>query len=290
MKKIDPWFSVSFVELAPEDAKKLLDASPGNVRPINAANVALLARTMRSGQWFHGHQLSLNPDGKLINGHHTCYAVIEYGEAVPVAIIRYNAGQWDPNTLVAIDSIQARRPHQRLNACERATGGSREWSTKHLTFARAFELVANGCRFNESAGQGGQFRLDAVLTRKLRDRFPAAFEWATDITRNGRRGLSARIIGCAAATWIVEREASEEFAEGYATQEGLKKGMPAYAMLRWEDRNDKKDHGGGNYAPYLAALFCLKAQLEKRSVDRAVCSTEAAAYWQKRLAAKKILG
>lgn len=72
--------------LYPEDASVFLGTSQGN-RHISKNTVARYVRDMRSGDWDPTHQgPAFDVNGHLIDGHHTCHAIIEYGEPVKVGL------------------------------------------------------------------------------------------------------------------------------------------------------------------------------------------------------------
>lgn len=76
---------VFWLQIDPEDAKKLLDKSEGmNFRKLDSRRVSKYAVAMKSGHWTprSGAIIILDTDGRLINGQHRLRAIIEAG--VPV--------------------------------------------------------------------------------------------------------------------------------------------------------------------------------------------------------------
>lgn len=77
------------VLMTPEWAAKLL-AHDGPKRSISALYVGKLARMITSGSWHATHQtIAVNKDGRLIDGHHRCSAIVKAGQPTWVVLATY---------------------------------------------------------------------------------------------------------------------------------------------------------------------------------------------------------
>jgi len=99
---------VETVELTPEDAQKLLNASQGSrQRVLRKSLVERIEHAIRTGQWRETHQpIALNADGVVIDGQHRLTAIARADRPVMVMIAR---GVPD-ETFDVIDTGAARGP------------------------------------------------------------------------------------------------------------------------------------------------------------------------------------
>lgn len=75
--------------ISPEQAKILLEQNTQN-RPLNLPHVRTLAKQMLSGQWrFTGDPIQIGTSGRVLNGQHRLYAIIESGTSQEMFIM-YN--------------------------------------------------------------------------------------------------------------------------------------------------------------------------------------------------------
>lgn len=76
------------IDITPDVAKSILETNTRN-RTLSAKTVDIYASAMREGAWkFNGETIKISDEGKLIDGQHRLSAVILYGKAIPMAVLR----------------------------------------------------------------------------------------------------------------------------------------------------------------------------------------------------------
>lgn len=90
MKNVtDHGLGFSVEEIGPDDAKRYLELNVDNFRPPTKQRVGLYAQSMLDGDWqLGGCFLIFDTDGHLVNGQHTCLAVIQSGVTITVIVVR----------------------------------------------------------------------------------------------------------------------------------------------------------------------------------------------------------
>ncbi len=69
-------------------AAKFLESSAGN-RPIKRQVVDAYTKIMKRGEWLlNGEGIQFDYNGRLLNGHHRCHAVIKSGVSLQVLVVR----------------------------------------------------------------------------------------------------------------------------------------------------------------------------------------------------------
>ena len=76
------------VWISPEVAQWLLETSPGNLKKIRPRALSKYVSDLKAGKFeFVGEPMQLDWNGRLMNGHHRCHAVIESGVGVWVLVV-----------------------------------------------------------------------------------------------------------------------------------------------------------------------------------------------------------
>lgn len=90
--------------IGPEEAEDILATTSFN-RPVSSARVITLANEMRTGKWqLNGEPIIISETGKLLDGQHRLYAIMEAKKHVEMCIVR---GASD-NSFETIDTGRAR--------------------------------------------------------------------------------------------------------------------------------------------------------------------------------------
>ena len=93
------------ITLTPERASNLLDRNERN-RRVSVAHVKELARQMKAGLWREdGAAIRMDREGRLIDGQHRCYAVVESGVSLENVIF---VSDLDPAVMATIDTGKKR--------------------------------------------------------------------------------------------------------------------------------------------------------------------------------------
>ena len=72
----------------PKKAIKLLETVEDN-RRVKQATVSFYAHEIRTGQWVvNGQGIIIDEDGRMIDGQHRCWSVVETGTGVPILVVR----------------------------------------------------------------------------------------------------------------------------------------------------------------------------------------------------------
>jgi hypothetical protein len=83
-----PKLKFKLVDITPDMAKRYLHHNHSN-RNIRKNKVAEYKKAMDKGYWrVTGEGISLDPEGKLLDGQHRLHAIIEHGKPVTMAVIR----------------------------------------------------------------------------------------------------------------------------------------------------------------------------------------------------------
>lgn len=83
-----PNVAAEVMTITPALAQRWLDATPGNRRE-RAKRVEQWARDMRAGRWrLNGEAIILDRDGRLLDGHHRCRAIVLSGVAVQCLVVQ----------------------------------------------------------------------------------------------------------------------------------------------------------------------------------------------------------
>lgn len=90
--------------ISPERALELID-SQATPRPVRQEWISTIALDMKEGRWVPtASMIQTDRAGRLIDGQHRCYAIIEYGESVEILVQK----DCDPETVHVIDTGKAR--------------------------------------------------------------------------------------------------------------------------------------------------------------------------------------
>lgn len=91
-------------QLTPEIAREFLELNTGN-RRVNRTRVRALASAMERGEFYNnGDTIRIGKDGRLYDGQHRNYAVIESGVTITVILVE----DLEPEALPTIDQGRAR--------------------------------------------------------------------------------------------------------------------------------------------------------------------------------------
>ena len=100
-----------YLLITPEMAKAFLENNTIN-RKLRITTVKQLSQAIKRGEWIVTHQgISISKNGRLLDGQHRLYAIIDSGIAVKIAVT-YNQ---DEESFKVIDCGLSRSLHERTN-------------------------------------------------------------------------------------------------------------------------------------------------------------------------------
>ena len=94
------------VELTPDLAKRFLASQIACQRPLRRTRVRKYRRMIASGRWpYTGQGLVFSRSGRMLNGGHTCTAVVEEGKSIPRILVVIDV---DDTVFAHMDDVGAR--------------------------------------------------------------------------------------------------------------------------------------------------------------------------------------
>lgn len=208
-------------EITPEMARKFLNHNHSN-RNLRQRAVDEYKRAMDKGFWrITGDGISLDAEGKLLDGQHRLQAIIEHGKPVIMAVIRgVEAGAQQ-----YMDSGKTRRISDNLKMFD----GEKN-SNLLVTISKAITLFDTGI-------------FDSLLideVRKLLKINRAQFDWLPTVMN---KDLPRSGFFYAPFLWLHKNGYEDEvsmFLDEMTTLEGLTRGSPVIALTKALERNSGK--------------------------------------------------
>ncbi len=256
--------------VSPQFAEDLLKTNPIN-RGVAYHRVLVYTNQMRQGKWMtNGETIKVSDTGKLLDGQHRLYAIIEYGAPVEMTITRGIS----ESAFKTIDTGQPRRASQIA-----AMAGIQNANVVTPAAMVLYRLFMSAGR--EASVPPGELILVA-------NAFPALQKWSPFIKAQG--GVSPLPPACLLAALVYFEDIAkkprlaEDFFKGIQKGEELTSGSPILA-LRNSMLNAK---GKGMYmdafsawAPTARAIDALEAgdHLERVFVVKRVSSLRQPKLW-----------
>ena len=186
------FFQIDKAQVTPELAKKLLTRNIDN-RSLNRRHVLDLANAMKRGKWvFNGDAIKFNVHGDMINGQHTCSAVIESGVTIEMNI-QFGLPM---NSFVTMDSgIKTRGASDvfKLN-------GIQNYTTISSIIRRELRLMKNfvvsGTNISSSTGYKGETNQDFLdKYGKNPDDYKKIAKFSVDLVKRSNHVMVPSMIG-----------------------------------------------------------------------------------------------
>jgi len=255
MSKSEPKPTTTWEIITPDIASTLLESMAGN-RPVAQRRVERMAADIKAGKWAeNGESIIIDDDGRLLDGQHRCWAVVEASKAIRTVVVR----GVHPAMFVSIDQGRYRTDADILSIADGST------KTPKL-LAAALRLLM----WWEGGYSHAAFRaLDGDKGRLLaiHGRHPRMIE-SMEFCGGARFRQLLRPSVAAFAHYVGRKFGSEcdpdEFWMSVSTGAGLDRGDPALALReylrrRHGDVNAANRIGGARFTSYLEAEVCLRA-------------------------------
>jgi hypothetical protein len=217
--------SAGFEEVTPSQAAAWLEEADQN-RCISDARVRLYAEEMRQKNWMLVNQgIGFSYEGKLIDGQHRLWAIVEMNRPVTLLIVR----GLDPKAQGAVDKGRGRTLSDELTMRGDTYGNFRS-----AYVSQCARLAIGSSRF--VLNTIGAY--DAWM-RFVRD----GVEWVCAEIARDRILRPAAVGGSLAFAYRGHAEKIEEFSLRLRDGEGLEKGEPAWTLRRYLEQ--RRAEGGG---------------------------------------------
>ena len=238
------------VEITPEMAQIFLSQNNSN-RNVRARKVDEYKKSMDKGFWrVTGDGISLDPDGKLLDGQHRLLAIIAHGKPVTMAVIK----NVESGVQQYMDCGTPRRVADNLKMFD----GEKN-SGMLVTLAKALVLF--------DTGDFETMVIDDV--RKVMKKYKDQIIW---FQANLTKELPRSAYFYAPLLWLHKHGYSDEasmFLDEMATLEGLTKGSPVIALTKvLEKKKSNKSRQG--LKPLAIAMYtfnALRAYCEEDSLQ-----------------------
>lgn len=251
-----------FESISPSLALALLERNTHN-RPISDERVQVYARDMRAGVWQDNNQgIAFGRDGKLYDGQHRLWAVVESQATVRMLVVR----GLPPEARETIDQGRSRTLSDTLQIVD----GEQD-AARMISWLRAIECLHG--------------RSNRVLSthdaRELINRHRASLTWLSKHGPRQQPFSRAPVMGALAYAHIVLGAEIEPFIVGYTTGASLPPGHPALALRNYvAERLGQKTERAR--VPGVKALRCVLGYLKEETMDRLQPSEEGYDYLRKR--------
>lgn len=230
------------VAIGPDLSYRILnEANYPRQRRLAPGHVALLAETMRRGNWMPGGQIAFGVLGNrlfLVNGQHRLTAVFDAERecVFQVLLLPVTTEEELHQLYYRFDTEQRGRS---LAEVLTAVG----FADSHGLSARMARCVYDASLLITTGFQHAASFKDPITTRSRDTRLEAAREWAPEAVRYERllepasvffknRLLNSQIAAVALYTLRYQPERAEEFWGGVGANDGLRKGDARHTLLR----------------------------------------------------------
>jgi hypothetical protein len=251
-KKLFPTLRAYEEKITPEKAQQYLDMTGGN-RPIDWRTVSQYAGAMQRKEWLDSAS-AIQRDwyGRLIDGHHRCWASVVSGESFTSLVI---VGM-DPEAQKVIDTGKRRTLSNTLE---------REGEERTMLLSALIVHMWKWEQGYPATGQrGGNVPYTPTNAQSLAvlDRHPLLRDTALWMSRNGKRlgkvgAGGAPVAFCYHVLRSIDQELADEFFEKIITGEDLARDNPVLLLRNWFLR--AKDSPRATVAPRTKMAFVLKA-------------------------------
>jgi hypothetical protein len=242
--------AVHVIEVTPEIARRIRDEwNFPNQRSIKVSNVDRLAVEMSYGWFVVGTPIfvCVMPDGTryLVNGNHTCEAIISSGAAIPLTVIELQVADFNEAARVysTFDIHKARSWVDTLKAT-----GTYEDFYDPAKVASAVGVIMGEFKFGTTVGSTTASR--TARTQKMAEYKEAASIIAGCMSGGPRITTSllkrAAVLAVALESARYQPTAAIEFWRDFVLDDGLAAKDPRKALARWL-QNNKSTGGTKNF-------------------------------------------
>jgi hypothetical protein len=236
---------LAWMRIGPERAKTILDRHNTKNRTLRRARVLRYASDIRSGKWMEtGQPIIIDEEGVLLTGQHTLSAVVESGLSIVTLVVvgvsadcRYFVDLGLAKALA--DFLYADGVGSAANVASALSYKARYDARCFLDNARAISLTNDHKR--------------ALMEQHPR-LLKAVIEVPTPLPGFGGKGLWG---------WLLfeferrDADLAREFVEQVLTNDGLRKGTPAFALRRRLD--EARTTRGSSLRPEYVVAIAIKA-------------------------------
>lgn len=216
---------------------------------LSSEQVAIYTSDMKAGAWQIGHHgIGIGRDGKLHDGRHQLWAVVQAEMTVPMLVVR----GLDAISLKSVDSGRVRSVGETAFLLD-----SELHANKFVPWLKAI-AVLHGQR---PRGFSRHAMLEQIA------RFRPSLHWLLERAPKEPPYNRAAILGALVYAHSVVGRRIESFVRGYATGENLSSRDPAL-RLRVYVAQRMRHVPERDRAPHLKTLRCVRAFLEKEPIDR----------------------
>jgi hypothetical protein len=256
----DDGITFEFVEVTPALAREWLELNEDN-RPISQPRVDVYARDMRAGAWQATHQgLAFDAAGKLADGQHRLWAVVEADVAVRMCVARGVAA----GARVAMDQGRARTPADALRIVDHVKHGARLVSW--------FRVIA-------SLEAGKPVQVSHATVRAQMARYAATVAWCTAHGPKTRPLNRVPVVGALVYAHRVAPAPVEAFAAAYVSGAGLAEGAPALVLRNFVlERVQQVRETEAAIA--LKTLRALHAHVAGEAIEKLFAAKDALEYFR----------
>lgn len=244
------------IELTPVIAKDLLNANTCN-RPLSETAVRRYAETMMAGNWIPGvAEVAISEKGVMVNGQHTCWAVLESGVSVRVKLTT----GLPPESVLAWDMSNTRRPAQSFAV---GLGGSKDEISANTKIGQIATAILKVMTHSNKAS--------AQEIAAAAKRHAAAIQWVRSLPYTSSNALgfnSASTRGTLAIAYDAHPERVSDLAERAIVGVGeFKPGDPAIVLRNVAASRAFNEGSSGRRERALKILRVCQAAIEGESLS-----------------------
>ena len=262
-------FKIEWKEITPDIAREYLTHNTKN-RKLRKTTVNSFARDMRMGKWQPTHQgIAFNTNGDLIDGQHTCAAVVVSGTTIWRLVATNVPTEINgANPMDAIDTGNPRSVADALNlthGCIEAPAIAAVCSilggfatgfpsrTSRMSTAQALEVV-----------KLYQVHLGPVVTGRSRE-----------------NGLKAAVVMAAVAfARAVKPKIVDAFYEQLVSGEGLYKGTPIYTLRNFLMNEPGRCAASEKITRFETILTAIYRHMKEQKMERVAVDRDAVHYFR----------
>jgi len=241
-------------EITPEAARSFLSKSRGN-RTSRKGRVKKYASDMKAGRFYLSpHGLCFDVEGKFIDGHHRCEAIIEADKPVAMLVVH----DVPLEVLPFLDSGLPRSARDAL-----AMAGIGDYSANLVTCAKSIELFPERSQLSY---------IDPDQVMKLIDQYGEALTFSCENFRSHSPGISRAIRALVARAWYTsEVTRLQEFCEvaksGIVSDPSTDNAAIVYRNFLLSTSKAGSGHQTESER-YRKGQTCLRAFLDRKSMTK----------------------
>lgn len=207
---------VELIELTPLKAAEILRGNISN-RPVRTAYVSRLAQAIRRGEWkLNGDAIRISKDGRVQDGQHRCYAVIQAEASIQTLLVT----GLDNDVFDTIDKGIAKTAGDSFATC-----GEANFTTLASTTRLLYVYQRTGNPFNANADSAPTTKQQMQLLKE-NPSLRASASWIS-ASNWCRRYLSPSLGGfCHFLFSKADKDAAKSFFDSLESGVGLEAGSP----------------------------------------------------------------